>query len=796
MQIGTLLRSIQFFGIADSARAIRYAILRDRLDRDYQQMASKDPAESQSPGPLKWSREIPHGIELQFEHTSLELVFLARDVLRISWKPGELPIPYAIIGNAWPGDWIQLEQGQGGLVLKGSQLRVEISNDGRLKIHNLEGSLLRIENPPVHTGESWEQTSPLDPQACIFGLGERACGWNLRGGTYQLWNKDPGGSYGLGHDPLYMSIPVYMCMQPQGHYLVFYENPYRGEITIEDATKVQFERGALRSYFFHGSPEHCLDRYTQLTGRPPMPPRWSLGYHQSRWGYKSQDDIREIAESFKKHDLPISAIHLDIDYMDGYRVFTFREDRFGAVLELSQSLQEADIKLVTIIDPGVKVDRGYQFFQDGLRKGMFCTLPNGRPMLSIVWPGWVHFPDFTDPNVRTWWGDCYPQLLDRGITGIWHDMNEPTAFAPWGDKTFPLITQHSFEGQGGDHLRAHNLYALLMNRAGFEALKKFKPERRPWLLSRAGYAGGQRYAWNWTGDVETSWEALRQTVATMLGVSLSGFAYTGSDVGGFSGAPDPELYLRWFQLGAFTPFFRTHSAMGTPPREPWTFEEEILQATRSLLQMRYRLMPYFYTLAWAAHQKGTPLLRPTFWVDPDDPTLWEIVDQFFLGPDLMLAPVLKSGELEREVYLPSGSWYELWDDSIFAGPGVRTIPTDLTHIPAFVRGGAILPLEISPTELELHLYLPDEGEIRGELYSDEGDGYLEYRLDRFSGSRQEKLIQLTRTNEGDYPWPYTNTVLTLHGAKISAVELDGKGWVSEETRIQTPLFDEIVIKLA
>jgi alpha-glucosidase len=795
MQIASLLRSIQFFGIANSARAIFYAMQRDRLDRAYKQMASKGPAESQSPGSLKWAREIPHGIELHFEHAALELIFLAADVVRISWKPGELPIPYAIVGNAWPGDQIRLEQSQDGYVLIGSQLKVEISNEATLKFLDLEGRLLRTEDPPVLTGESWEQINQLDAQACIFGLGERACGWNLRGGTYQLWNQDPGGSYGLGHDPLYMSIPVYMCMQPQGHYLVFYENPYRGEIDIDQSIRVQFERGALRSYFFHGSPELCLDRYTKLTGRPPMPPRWSLGYHQSRWGYKTQDDIQEIAESFREHQLSISAIHLDIDYMDDYRVFTFSEDRFGGILELSKSLREDDINLVTIIDPGVKVDRSYRVFQDGLRKRMFCMLPNGKPMLSIVWPGWVHFPDFTDPDVRIWWGDNYPQLLDHGINGIWHDMNEPTAFAPWGDKTFPLITQHSFESQGGDHLRAHNLYALLMNRAGFEALKKFKPERRPWLLSRAGYAGGQRYAWNWTGDVETSWEALRQTVATMLGVSLSGFAYTGSDVGGFSGTPDPELYLRWFQLGAFSPFFRTHSATGTPNREPWTFEKDILQAARSLLQMRYRLIPYIYTLAWTAHQKGTPLFRPICWIDPDDSTLWEKADQFLLGPDLMLAPVLSAGKLDREVYIPKGLWYELWDDSVFAGPGTQNTLAELTRIPAFVRGGAILPLETSPTELELHLYLPEMGEIKGELYSDEGDGYQDYRLDRFLGYRDGKTIRLSRTNEGEYEWAYTSLSLVVHGGKMSALDIDGESAECDEVYARVPLFDEVELKL-
>jgi alpha-glucosidase len=795
MQLGTLLRSISFLELANSMRAIRFAIQRDQLDRRYKRTIHEGNLVPQLPGSLKWTREIPHGAELHFEHAILELLFLAPDVIRLTWRPGELPIPYAIVGNEWPGDQVHLGQDQHGLTLTGSQLTLEVGTDGATTILGTAGALLRSEDPPILTGESWEQKSQLDPLACVFGLGERASGWNLRSGSYQLWNQDPGGSYGHGHDPLYMSIPVHLCVQPQGNYLLFYENPYRGEIAFDDDALVRFERGALRSYFFRGSPEACLDRYTQLTGRPPMPPRWSLGYHQSRWGYQSQDEIRDLADRFKEHNLPISVIHLDIDYMDGYRVFTFKESHFGQVDRLSQDLQTDGINLVTIIDPGVKVDRGYAVFREGLSKGMFCTLPNGRPMLSIVWPGWVYFPDYTNPEVRSWWGNYYQQLLDRGIAGIWHDMNEPTAFAPWGDKTFPLFTQHAFENQGGDHLGAHNLYALLMNRAGFEALQKFRPEQRPWLLSRAGFAGGQRYAWNWTGDVETSWEALRQTLATMLGVSLSGFAYTGSDIGGFSGTPDPELYLRWFQLGAFSPFFRTHSAIGTPPREPWTFEETILDAVRTLLQMRYRLMPYFYTLAWVAHQKGTPLLRPVLWIDPEDPSLWEISDQFFLGPAILVAPVLTAGSLEREVQFPGGSWYDLWDGTRYDGPGARTVSAEITHIPAFVRGGTILPMEISETKLELHIYLPNEGSLEGELYSDAGDGYHTYRVDRFTGSRHGNKLELSRTTVGEYPWPYTSLLLVLHGAEMVSMKIDGDGQPIQKTQALISLFKDVDIKL-
>lgn len=795
MKLGTLIRFMLFFGPANSLRAVRFALQRDQLNRQYQRSQRKiDPA-PQPPGLLKWARTLRHGAEIQFEHANLELLFLAPDVLRITWRPGELPIPYAITGNEWPGDVTQLVEEQDRHRVQGTQMTIEIDARAALNILDNQGTLLRREAPPIRTLGGWEQQGSLDPQACIFGLGERACGWNLRGGTYQLWNQEPGGSYRPGRDPLYMSVPVYACLQPQGSYLLLYENPHRGVISFSDQARVRFERGALRSYFFFGSPDHCLDRYTHLTGRPAMPPRWSLGYHQSRWGYKSEDEIRQVAEQFKQHNLPISVIHLDIDYMDGYRVFTFDQGRFGNVGKLAQDLAQDGIKLVAILNPGVKVDRGYAVFQDGLKQDAYCKLPNGRPMSSVVWPGWVNFPDFTDPKVRSWWGAYFPRLLDQGIAGIWHDMNEPATFAPWGDKTFPLPTRHVLERQGGDHLTGHNLYALQMNRAGFEALQKHRPERRPWILSRAGYAGGQRYAWNWTGDIETSWEALRQSLATMLGLGLSGFAYTGSDIGGFSGTPDSELYLRWFQLGSFSAFFRTHSAMGSPPREPWTFDEGILDATRTLLQMRSRLMPYLYTLAWQAHQTGQPLMLPVFWMEPENPATWNITDQFFLGRDLLIAPVLSVGENQREVYFPSGTWYDLWDDNCFEGPGVSLVPADLHHIPVFVRGGAILPMESSETALELQLYLPAKGALDGQLYGDAGDGYSAYRVDQFSGYRDGQSLTLTRTHQGDYPWPYASLCISLHGANGVSLKVDGQPLQFDENTAQVSLFDQITIQL-
>ena len=353
-----------------------------------------------------------------------------------------------------------------------------------------------------------------------------------------------------------------------------------------------------------------MERFTELTGRAPLPPRWVLGFHQSRWGYKTDLDIRQVMAGFKEHDLPLGAIHLDIDYMDGYRVFTVDTQRFPDLKALANELHQQGTRLVTIIDAGVKLDPGYRIYQSGLEQNLFCKLPNGKVLSGLVWPGQSVFPDFTNPQVRQAWGEKYSFLLDQGVDGIWHDMNEPTSFVAWGDMTLPLSTCHDLEGHPGDHRQAHNYYALLMNRATFEGLRRLNPDRRPWIISRSGYAGLQRYAWNWTGDTETSWDALRRTIGTVIGLGLSGIPFTGPDVGGFSGSPSAELFIRWLELGAFLPFFRTHSSLGTPRREPWVYGEPYTSIARQVLKNRLRLLPYLYSSVWQTCQTGIPMARP------------------------------------------------------------------------------------------------------------------------------------------------------------------------------------------
>jgi alpha-glucosidase len=699
-------------------------------------------------------------------------------------------------------------------------MQITVWMDGGVKFYDPHGQLLHDDLPPQHQGGAWTAKSILAADERVYGLGEQSSGLDLRGGTYRMWNTDPGGSYGPGTGPLYAPIPLYLGLHTLGSYLIFYENYYPATFTFPgrdqpvQPSQAAFDGGMLRYYFIPGAPAQVLSRYTDLTGRAGLPPRWTLYYHQSRWGYKDENDIRGVAAGFKAHDLPIGAIHLDIDYMDGYRVFTADTTRFPNLAGLAREMAEQDIRLVPILDVGVKQDPRYFLYRQGLEGDMFCTLPGGKPLVGLVWPGWSVYPDFTDPKVRAWWGEQYSFLLDAGMAGIWHDMNEPTSFAAWGEFMPPLAMRHNMEGRGGDHRQAHNLYALLMNRAGWEALRLQRPEQRPWIISRSGWAGHQRYAWNWTGDTESTWGALRMTIGTVLGMGLSGFPFTGSDIGGFSGNPSAELYLRSFQMAAFLPFFRTHSAIGTARREPWVYGEPYTSIVRQYLKLRSRLLPYFYSLAWEASQTGAPPVRPLFWQDPANASLWDVDDAFLLGDALLVAPVLEEGGETgqdtpvRNVTLPAGDWVNFWDDSILHGPGQVSIPASLERLPLLVRAGSILPMQ-EGDHLVLHIYPPSSGDegrralnysaehdsahhssLACRLYSDAGDGYGPSRLDSFTIIPGATSLFLGWESQGDYPFPYAAADLRLHGPTPLYCWIDGTERRLDGNSIESGIFKQ------
>ncbi len=792
MNLSRELAWIRFIGLSNYLATVEYAIQRDLLEGRYRLGRSRPPA--QSPGPLQSARAVPSGADFHFERADLEARFLAPEMVRLTWLPGALPAPYAVVEKPRPALDCSLKPSGADWLLFTEQLTLQVDPSGGVTFLNHEGEILRQELPPARSGTSWSHKDVLSPEAHIFGTGERALGFNLRFRQVRLWNQDPSG-YGPGRDPLYLTTPSYLCVDNRGCYLLFYENSHDGTFEFDADAAARFEAGALRYYFIAGALERIFELYADLTGFPAMPPLWALGYHQSRFSYETEAQVREVVQRFQEQNLPLSALHLDIDYMNGYRVFSINTRRFPGLTQLADELLKAGVRLVPILDPGIKQDSRFSVYQNGMARGVFVRSPSRGPFRAPVWPGWVRYPDFSSAEARAWWGEQLTGLVEAGGAGFWNDMNEPVAFAAWGDRTLPKPAPHSVDGRGGLHAEIHNLYGLLMNRAGFEALRRLVPDRRPWLLSRSGWAGLQRYAWTWTGDTESSWAALRKTIPTVLGLSLSGIPFSGSDIGGYLGSPSPELYVRWFQLAALMPFFRTHSGKETPRREPWSYGSPTLEHVRKALSLRVRLLPYLYSLAWQTSRTGLPLVRPLFWLDVRDPTLWGIDDAFLLGESLLVAPILKEGARGRELQLPAGSWFDLSSGAHFEGPAQIWLSAELDQIPILVRAGSLLPLE-EANRVILQIYPPGEAAGGGLLYSDAGDGYRDWRLDRFVLTQSAERVELSWESTGRFAFPYAQIELQPRGFEASRLLVDGQRVELPQGLIATRPFKQASFELA
>jgi alpha-glucosidase len=781
-QISLKLRFLvkSLFYLRYTPSAFFYSLQRDRFDRYYLAKQASEPVIS--PGKLLQTTHEDQVICCTFEQVTLEIQFLTPDLVRVNWFPGLAPIPYAVVSHDWDSVTIDVKQTDYGYIISSHSLSVSVGVNGCITFYDQNQRMIREELSPQRQEKRWTHQARLRSEEHIYGLGKRTASLNLRvkhRKIYHIWNTDPGGRYTPGTEPLYLCIPVYLGLHTLGSHLIFYENSFRAQFTFDELATADFAGGSLRYYVTIGRPAHLLDRYTQLTGRTPLPARWTLGYHQSRWGYRTEAAIRQEVQAFQFYKLPLSAVHLDIDCQVGHRPFTIDPDRFPKLSDFTQELAAMGVKFVAINNPGVKSSRQSNLFLEGKLLGAFCTYPTGDIVIAPVWAGRKAFPDFTNPKVRAWWSRQYAYLLDVGVAGFWHDMNEPATFVSWGDPSLPQVAQHHFEGKGGDHREAHNLYALLEAEAAYESLHQYRPQHRPFIVSRSGWAGLQRYAWTWTGDTASTWESLEQIIATIIGLGLSGIPYSGPDIGGFQGNPTAELYLRWFQMTTFLPFYRTHSSTSVVPRAPWTNGKPYFSIIRQFLELRYQLLPYLYTLAWETWQTGSPIVRPLFWLDDSDPTLWDIGDAFCLGDALCVYPIARPGESDRQVYLPTGEWYNFWNNTRIAGGTTVTLKTSLKEIPLWVKAGTILPME-SGSQLLLHLYLPESGEHESYIYSDAGDGYDAARIDRFYLIRHEKNLELTWASQGEYDFPYQTVKLQIHGASIDQAWLDDEVWRVED----------------
>ncbi len=788
MKLVNKLKGTAYLGAGTLVAAARYGAVRALRTR--RRPGERLQVPLNPPGPLRAVSTTDRGAHLRFGGAKLEVTFLADDVVRLTWQPGRLPAPYLLAERNWPSSEPEVERSDSGVWFRTAQVRLHVAPDGSVTLCDDQGRELRRELPPLAWDGRWIHRARLRLEEHCYGLGTRNLPLNLRGQEVRFWNTDPKGAYQRGRDPVYVCVPVCVGLHQGGSFLVFFENTHDGTMRFDDDTvHTAFVRGALRYYLIPGPLPRAFERYHALTGRAPLPPRWALGFHQSRWSYMNEQEVRALVEAFHAHDLPLAAVHLDIHYMDRYRVFTTDPARFPDLAGLADDLSRQNVGLVAILDPGIAYDPDFEVCREALEGDHICRYPDDTPVVAPVWPGDCLFPDFTRPETRSWWGDHYRFFVDSGIDGVWHDMNEPSAFTPVGDPTLPRDTRHHMDGRGGDHVEAHNVYALLEARAAFEGLQRLRPGRRPWILSRSGTAGLQRYAWNWTGDSESTWEGLKLSIVHALGLSLSGIPFTGSDVGGFGGDPDAELFVRWLQCAAFMPFFRVHSAFFTPPREPWAFGEPALSIVRTWLKRRLALLPYLYTVAWEVASRGVPWVRPLFWHHPSDRDLWDVDDAFLVGDALLVAPVVAPGATRRTVRLPPGAWYDEWTGRPVAGGRPVDLEAPLERIPVLVREGTVLPLDAGE-RLELHVYPDGQGTARGLRYDDPGDGRGISRLEQYALRREDEWWVLTRTSEGDFPFTFEGIDLIVHGMAVSDVLVDGSPPSPGQSRILAGEFEE------
>ncbi|MER5380389.1 TIM-barrel domain-containing protein [Streptomyces sp. NPDC002688] len=777
-----LVRSVKAVGSGGAAQGlltVRAAWRRRRADAAG--LPRRGAERARVPGPVLGVEPGPGGGVVRFTRSELRITVAVSGAVFWGWD-GVAPEPsYALAGRCpEPDPRAVLEPDKdGGWRVVAERVTVVVSRHGAVEVLTPGGVILRRDLPPrwwepVEGGAArWMQRSEVAADARFFGLGGRASGSRLRDGTYRLWNTDPGQAFGPGDDPLYLTMPVQMVVADAATHLVFHDTTWDGTVTLREgeegagsghdragSCELRMDGGPLRCWVMVGTPARVLHAWASLTGAAALPPAWALGHQHARWGFGSEQEVRRIVAGYQERGLPLDAVHLDIDHYDAHQVFTVDRDNFPKLPVLADELRRDGIRLVSIVDPAVKAEPGNAVYDSGLAEDAFVRDVSGQLVKGVVWPGESVYPDFTHARARAWWGGLYKERLAQGFAGFWHDMNEPTSFTAFGESTLPRSARHSLEGRGGDHREAHNVYALGMARAAYEGLRELAPQERPFLFSRSGWAGLQRYGGTWSGDVATGWPGLRASLSLVMGLGLCGVPYSGPDVGGFDGSPSPELYLRWFQLGAYLPLFRTHASLRAGRREPWEFGDEVLKHARVALAERRRLLPYFMTLAHLARRSGAPYVRPLWWGAPEDRALRDCEDAFLLGDSLLVAPVLDHGTERRAVQLPRGRWYDTVTGAAYEGPAQVLVDAPLSRIPVLARAGAVVPVRGADGGLELEAWAPARGRTGGGLVvPDAGDGWEEPEIERYVTRWEGDKVVVRRAGEGPGEPPYPVRVL-------------------------------------
>ncbi|MGC1450015.1 MAG: TIM-barrel domain-containing protein [Candidatus Sulfotelmatobacter sp.] len=715
------------------------------------------------------SQALRDGIEIHAGSATLRITALRDDIVRVRIAPGALPedASWAVLpGPRSKSVDVQPLQDAASVGFRTASLEVRMERDPlRLVIRDLSGNVISADavGRPVRFQLGGFTISKQMPGGeHYFGLGDKAGSFDRRNQAFTLWNTDVGPQEST--DPLYKAIPFFLGISGTRAYGLFLDNTWRTWFDFgkqaRDAIAFGSEGGPLDYYFFYGpTPKQVVEGYAYLTGLPPLPPLWAFGFQQSRYSYTPESQVREIAKRLRADAIPSDVLYLDIDYQFKNRPFTVDPKTFPNFPGLVSDLRKDHFRTVTITDLHIAhaPNQGYSPYDTGEAGSHFVKNPDGTDFIGIVWPGPAVFPDFTRAQTREWWGSLYQQFVQDGVAGFWNDMNEPSVFDGPG-MTMPLDTVHHIEEPGfttrtATHAEIHNIVGLENARATYEGLLKLRPDERPFVLTRATYAGGQRYGFTWTGDNSATWNHLRLATQMVLNLGVSGISMVGADVGGFGSSPAPALLTRWVELAAFSPLCRDHAAKGTHPHELWANGPEQEAIRRRYIETRYRLLPYIYSLADESSRTGLPMMRPVF-LDfpeifaPNSGGFDHLDTEFLLGPSLLVAPPPFAETLDDyAVSFPKDhEWYDFWTGlkappspqappiaaivtALNLGAEIswpRSIHPPLETMPVYVRDGSIIPIQplIQNTDetpkgpLELHVYPGPQ--CRGSIYLDDG----------------------------------------------------------------------------
>ena len=671
-------------------------------------------------------------------------------------------------------------------------------HDLRVGIYDLNDDAILEDEIGFHWEEYYEfggnivkMSKTSQEGECFYGLGDKATHLNLKGKRLENFATDQY-AFQKDQEPLYKVVPFYIGLHHNKAYGIFFDNTFKSYFDFsnerKNVTSFWADGGEMNYYFVYGPKmSDVVTTYTHLTGKPEMPPLWTLGYHQCKWSYFPENKVREIASKFRELQIPCDAIYLDIDYMEGFRCFTWSKEYFPDPKKMVADLADDGFKTVVIIDPGIKIDKEYWVYKEALEKDYFCKRADGPYMKGKVWPGECNFPDYTNPEVREWWAGLFKELISEiGVKGVWNDMNEPAVMEVPG-KTFPMDVRHDYDGNPCSHRKAHNIYGTQMARATYEGVKRFAYPKRPFIITRSAYSGAQRYTSSWTGDNVATWEHLWIANIQMQRMSISGMGFTGSDIGGFAEQPSAELYARWIQLGVFHPFCRTHSSGHHGEQEPWSFGTEVVKITKKFVEIRYQLLPYLYTMFWQYVNEGIPMLKPLVYFDQEDLQTHYRTDEFIYGNQILVCPILEPNAQGRRMYLPKGNWYNFWTNEFVKGQRELWVATDYDQIPIFIKEGAIIPKypiqqyvgQLESPDLSLDVYYK-LGKEKSLVYEDAHDGYDynkgRYSYKTFSLTGKEKELIIQQHKEGTFETQYQTVKIHFNGLPfvVKTIEIDNE----------------------